>query len=216
MPPGRNSATGIAGRRTTSCSGTTAAPCTWPWATTTSRSGGTWNARPSWAARAAMSANSKPEAKPRPTRMNRILKTLATAGLFSVAAFGSGAFAQSWPERPITWIVGGAAGGPTDAVARTIAQQVSTKLGQPIVIENIGGAGGTIASAKVARAKADGYTFLVGHVGYVAAAPSLYTKLDYNPVKDFDAVFRIPDIPGVIVVNPRSPYKTLAEMLAWA
>jgi tripartite-type tricarboxylate transporter receptor subunit TctC len=148
--------------------------------------------------------------------MNISLKQLACAGVVSLAAIGTGANAQAWPNKPITWIVGGAAGGPTDAVARTVAQQVSVKLGQSIVIENIGGAGGTIASTKVARAKPDGYTFLVGHVGYVAAAPSLYTKLEYNPVKDFDAIFRIPDIPGVVVVNANSPYKTLAEMLAYA
>lgn len=148
--------------------------------------------------------------------MNHFFETLAAAALVALTATTGTAFAQAWPNKPITWIVGGAAGGPTDALARNIAQQVSLKLGHPIVIENIGGAGGTIATSKVARAKPDGYTFLVGHVGYVAAAPSLYLKLDYNPVKDLDAIFRFPDIPGVIVVNPNAPFKTLPEMLAWA
>ena len=148
--------------------------------------------------------------------MMNFLKTLAVTGIACIAAGGSAAFAQAWPAKPITWIVGGVAGGPTDALARNVAQQVSLKLGQAIVIENIGGAGGTIATTKVVRAKPDGYTFLVGHVGYVAAAPSLYAKLDYNPVKDLEAIFRIPDIPGVVVVNPNAPFKTLPEMLAWA
>ena len=85
-----------------------------------------------------------------------------------------------------------AAGGPTDAMARDIAQRTSTQLGQQIIIENVPGAGGTIGAAKAARSAPDGYSFLVGHMGYMGAAPSLYKKLAYDPVKDFEAVFRFP------------------------
>jgi len=123
---------------------------------------------------------------------------------------------ENYPARPITWIVGGAAGGPTDAVARTMGERMAKALGQSVVIENVGGAGGTIATAKAARAKPDGYTFLLGHVGYVAAAPSLYKKLDYDPTVDFDAVLRFPDIPGVVLVNPSSNFKSLADLIDYA
>ena len=97
-----------------------------------------------------------------------------------------GAHAQAYPTKPITWIVPFAAGGPTDALARSIAERVAREIGQPIVIDNSAGAGGTIGAAKAARAAPDGYTMLVGHMGYMGAAPSLYKKLTYDPVKDFE------------------------------
>jgi len=121
----------------------------------------------------------------------------------------------AYPERAITWIVPFAAGGPTDAMARNIANRVSQELGQSIVIENAAGAGGTIGSTKAARAEPDGYTFLVGHIGYMAAAPSLYSRLSYDPVKDFDAVFRFPDTPLVLLVGDGSPYRSVSELIAY-
>lgn len=152
--------------------------------------------------------------KPHTYRSAARIRLHAVAALlaWSTAGWASG----SWPERPITWVVGGAAGGPTDAIARAVAQAVSEKLGQPIVIENVGGAGGTIATTKVAKSKADGYTFLIGHVGYIAAAPSLYRSLPYDPVKNLDAVMRLPDIPAVVVVHAKAPFNTLQEMLDYA
>lgn len=125
-------------------------------------------------------------------------------------------FAQSYPERPVTWIVPFAAGGPTDGMARMIAAEVSKELKQPIVVENVGGAGGQIGAAKASNAKPDGYTFLVGHFGYMAAAPSLYKKMKFDPVKDFDAVFRFPDTPLVLLVGSGSKYKTVDEMIDFA
>jgi tripartite-type tricarboxylate transporter receptor subunit TctC len=123
---------------------------------------------------------------------------------------------QNWPAKPITWVVPFAAGGPTDAMARDIADKVGKQVGQQVVIENLGGAGGTIGAAKAARAPSDGYTFLVGHMGYMGAAPSLYKKLAYDPVKDFDAVFRFPDTPLVLLVPKSSPYKSAADLIAAA
>lgn len=142
--------------------------------------------------------------------------TKQIVGLALVAASAAVA-AQSYPNRPVTWIVPHSAGGPTDALARNIADRVSRELGQPIIIENVPGAGGTIGTAKVARTlPADGYSFIVGHVGYMAAAPALYPKLPYDPIKDFDAVFRFPDTPMVLLVNTSSPYKTAADLIEHA
>ncbi|WP_423199373.1 MULTISPECIES: Bug family tripartite tricarboxylate transporter substrate binding protein [unclassified Cupriavidus] len=124
--------------------------------------------------------------------------------------------AQTYPAKAVTWIVPFAAGGPTDALARNIAERVARELGQPIVIENTPGAGGTVGAAKAARAPADGYTMLVGHVGYMAAAPSLYNKLAYDPVKDFEGVFRFPDTPLVLLVGAGSPYKTVQDLVTFA
>lgn len=144
----------------------------------------------------------------------KFIKTLAAAAAVFCAAQAT--HAQAWPAKAITWIVPFAAGGPTDAMARDIADKVSKQIGQPIVIENAAGAGGTIGAAKAARANADGYTFLVGHMGYMGAGPSLYKKLGYDPVKDFEAVFRFPDTPLVLLVGANSPFKGAADLIAAA
>jgi tripartite-type tricarboxylate transporter receptor subunit TctC len=124
--------------------------------------------------------------------------------------------AQSYPSRPVVWINPSAAGGPTDGLGRAISEPIARIIGQPIVTENVPGAGGTIGTAKPARAPADGYTFVVGHVGYIAAAVSLYKQLPYDPVRDLEPVFRMPSMPGVLVVNPEAPYKTLTELIEYA
>ena len=145
-----------------------------------------------------------------------VLKTAAAAVTLAFAATAPNAQAQAWPTKVITWIVPFAAGGPTDGMARDMAAHVSNQLGQQIIIENAAGAGGTIGSAKAARAAPDGYTFLVGHLGYMGAAPSLYKKLGYDPVKSFDAVMRFPDTPMVLLVPKSSPYKNAAELIDFA
>lgn len=144
----------------------------------------------------------------------KFIKTLAAAAAVFCAA--QVAHAQAWPAKTLTWIVPFAAGGPTDAMARDIADKVSKQIGQTIVIENAAGAGGTIGAGKAARANADGYTFLVGHMGYMGAGPSLYKKLSYDPVKDFEAVFRFPDTPLVLLVGANSPFKSAADLIAAA
>jgi tripartite-type tricarboxylate transporter receptor subunit TctC len=101
-------------------------------------------------------------------------------------------------------------------MARDIAAHVARQIGQQIIIENAGGAGGTIGAGKAAKAQPDGYTFLVGHLGYMGAAPSIYKKLSYDPVKDFEAVFRFPDTPMVLLVPKSSPYKTAAQLIEFA
>jgi tripartite-type tricarboxylate transporter receptor subunit TctC len=147
-------------------------------------------------------------------RMNRREFAAAAAGL--ALTVNGIARAQAYPTRPVVWINPSAAGGPTDGLGRAISDPLSKLIGQPIITENVPGAGGTIGTTKAARAAADGYTFLVGHVGYIAAAVSLYKQLPYDPVKDLDAVFRMPSMPGVLVVNPQAPYKTLQELIDYA
>jgi tripartite-type tricarboxylate transporter receptor subunit TctC len=139
----------------------------------------------------------------------------ATAAL-TLFACATASHAQAWPTKTLTWIVPFAAGGPTDAMARDIADKVSKNIGQQIIIENAGGAGGTIGAGKAAKAAPDGYTFLVGHLGYMAAAPSLYKKLTYDPVKDFEPVLRFPDTPLVLLVPKSSPHKSAADLIAYA
>ena len=141
----------------------------------------------------------------------RSLKTVLCA-LAAVAAMGA-AHAQTYPAKPITWIVPFSAGGPTDALARSIAEHVAREVGQPIVIDNAPGAGGTIGAAKAARATPDGYTMLVGHMGYMGAAPALYKKLSYDPVKDFEPVFRFPDTPLVLMVRKEHPAKDIRGLI---
>lgn len=138
------------------------------------------------------------------------------AATLALALAGLGAQAQTWPGKTLTWIVPFSAGGPTDAMARDIADKVARQIGQQIIIENAAGAGGTIGAAKAAKASPDGYTFLVGHLGYMAAAPSLYKKLAYDPARDFDPVFRFPDTPLVLLVPKNSPFKTVDELIAFA
>lgn len=143
-------------------------------------------------------------------------KTAAATLALALAGLGVQAQAQTWPGKTLTWIVPFSAGGPTDAMARDIADKVARQIGQQIIIENAAGAGGTIGAAKAAKASPDGYTFLVGHLGYMAAAPSLYKKLAYDPARDFDPVFRFPDTPLVLLVPRSSPFKTVDELIAFA
>lgn len=146
----------------------------------------------------------------------RLRNTLLALGAAMATLAAPLAQAQAWSAKPITWIVPFAAGGPTDAMARDIAERTGKQIGQPILIENAPGAGGTVGATKAAKAAPDGYTFLVGHMGYMGAAPSLYKKLAYDPVRDFDAVFRFPDTPMVLMVGAQSPFKDAAALVAYA
>ena len=128
----------------------------------------------------------------------------------------TGAFAQAWPAKPIRLMVPFPPGGSTDIVARIVAQKLSERLGQPIVIENRGGAGGTLGTAVAAKAAPDGYTLAVASTSTHVVAPGVYAKLDYDPVKDFAPVALMAVSPYLLVVNPSVPAKTLQELLALA
>jgi tripartite-type tricarboxylate transporter receptor subunit TctC len=121
----------------------------------------------------------------------------------------------SYPIKPIRLIVPFTPGGSTDILARAIGQELSKAWGQPVVVENVPGAGGSIGADKVAKAPADGYTLLMGHIGTLAVNPSLYPKLPYNPVKDFAAVAWVARVPNVLVVHSSTPARDFKEFLAW-
>ena len=123
--------------------------------------------------------------------------------------------AQSWPEKPITFVVPFAAGGGTDAFARPLAAQLDMQLGTRVLIENRAGAGGTVGASQASKAAPDGYTFFVG-AAHHAIAPALYHNLDYNLEKDFIPVALIARPPQVVVVNPdKVTAKTLAEFITY-
>src|SRR5262249_31292297 len=121
----------------------------------------------------------------------------------------------AYPSRPITIVVPAAAGGPTDVFARMFAESMSRSLGQQIVVENVGGAAGTIGMARVAKSPADGYTLAVWHIAQ-AIAPALYDNLRYDVIADFDSIGRITDVPMTIVGKANLAPKTATELIAWA
>jgi len=147
-------------------------------------------------------------------RMRRIIHAsvyaaIALSSLFSAAA-------QDYPTRPITLVVPYAAGGGNDAMARIVADRMSAALGQQIVIENRGGAGGSIATRQVARAEPDGYTLGLGGTGTLAIDPTLYPNVGYDPRKDFAPIGLIATSALVVLVHPALPAKNIPELIALA
>jgi len=120
--------------------------------------------------------------------------------------------AQGYPNKPVRVVVGFPAGGPTDVIARLVAQKLSDSLGHQFFVENIGGAGGNTAAGQVARIAPDGYTIMVISTGFVVN-PSLYAKVPYDPIKDFTPVTLVAVSPNVVVVSPQVPVKTLPELV---
>jgi tripartite-type tricarboxylate transporter receptor subunit TctC len=141
-----------------------------------------------------------------------MLKKLVLACACLAAALG--ASAQDFPTRTITIVVPFAAGGPTDTVTRLLSQSMTKTLGQTVIVENVGGAGGTIGVEKVARAKPDGYTLLLMHIG-ISTAPSLYRNLRYDPLKDLDPVGLVTDVPMTIIGKKDFPPKDMKELIAY-
>ena len=137
---------------------------------------------------------------------------LALAAAVSLAG---AAQAQTYPQRPINMVVPFAAGGPTDIVARIVAENMSKTLGQQIVIENVAGAGGTTGITRASQAKPDGYTIMMGHMGTHGAAPALYPNLKYDPTKDFEPVGMAAGTPILIVAKKNFPAKDLKEMVTY-
>ncbi len=140
--------------------------------------------------------------------MKRLLAVVAALAL-------AGPSLAAYPERPITMVVPFAAGGPTDVVARIVAENMSRTLGQQIVVENVAGAGGTTGSLRVAQAAPDGYTIEMGHMGTHGAAPAAYPDLKYDPLKDFEPVGLAAGTPILVVAKKDFPAKTLQEFMAY-
>ncbi|MES2941002.1 MAG: tripartite tricarboxylate transporter substrate binding protein [Pseudomonadota bacterium] len=124
--------------------------------------------------------------------------------------------ADAFPSRPMRIIVPFTPGGSSDVLARAIGVELGKALRQPVVIENVPGAGGSLGAEKAARSPADGYTLLMGHIGTLAINPSLYPKLGYDPVRSFAPVAWIARVPNVLVVNASVPAKDLKELIALA
>jgi tripartite-type tricarboxylate transporter receptor subunit TctC len=141
---------------------------------------------------------------------NKLTVFIASLLLLSVAPIG----AQDYPTKVITMIVPFAAGGPTDTVARLTTVPMSKTLKQQVIVENVGGAGGTIAANRVAKASPDGYTILIHHIG-MATSPALYRKLPFNPLTDFEPIGLINEVPMTMVAKKDFPAKDLKELIAY-
>lgn len=140
------------------------------------------------------------------------VSALTVAGLGS---FATPVSAQEWPTRPVRMINPFAAGSAVDVVARLLADRMSKDVGQQFLVENRTGASGNIGTEVAARSKPDGYTFLVGSPGTMAINPALFDSLPYDALKDFVPVSHLVSFPQVLVVNPKIPVKTVAELIAW-
>jgi tripartite-type tricarboxylate transporter receptor subunit TctC len=145
--------------------------------------------------------------QPRALR-NVVLAMALVAGLGRAAA-------QDYPNRPITLVVPFPPGGSTSIVARTVSDKMSEVLGQSIVIDNRGGAGGTVGSRAVSKSAPDGYTILLGYTGTLAIGPTLYGNVGYDPRKDFEPIGRIGTAPNTLVVHPSLPVHSVAELIAY-
>jgi tripartite-type tricarboxylate transporter receptor subunit TctC len=141
-----------------------------------------------------------------------MMKKFALAGAALLLALG--ASAQDYPNRSVTMIVPYAAGGPTDTVARVLAQAMTKPIGQTVVVENRPSAGGVLGPELVKNAKPDGYTILIHHIG-MATTPTLYRALRYNPLTDFEYVGLINDVPMTIIGKPGLPPSNLKELIAY-
>ena len=142
------------------------------------------------------------------------MKRLISAAIVAVLANCALASAQTFPSRPITIIVPFAAGGPTDALARIIGERMRQSLGQPIVVEDVTGAGGTIGVGRAVHAAPDGYTLSIGHLGTHVINGAIY-PLNFDLVKDFEPVATIATNPMMVVSKNDIPAKNLSELIAW-
>jgi tripartite-type tricarboxylate transporter receptor subunit TctC len=135
--------------------------------------------------------------------------------LLALVCFGTTAAAQSWPDRPLTLVVPFAAGGGIDATARVQALALSEVLGQSVIVENIGAAGGTVGSARVAKSAPDGYTFLIGNSGTHAYSQSLYKKRPYDAAADFEPIALVSESPRILIVRKDLPVGNLQDFVAY-
>jgi tripartite-type tricarboxylate transporter receptor subunit TctC len=140
--------------------------------------------------------------------MKRLL--LATTAALTL----TGAFAQNYPTKPVTFVVPFAAGGPTDKVARDLAEAMRKPLGGQIIVENVAGAGGTLGQTKVAKAAPDGYTLLLAHIA-MATSPALYRNLQYKTLEDFEYLGLINEVPMTLIARPNLPANNYGDLTKW-
>ena len=147
------------------------------------------------------------------TRLTAVTRAFAAAACVALAL---PAMAQTWPSGPITLVIPFAAGSGTDSVARTVAQKLSERLKQPVLVDPKPGASAQIAAEFVAKAKPDGYTLFMSTNTAHSSNPSLFNKLRYEPIKDFTPIARVGELPFAIAVNPALPVKTIKELIDYA
>jgi tripartite-type tricarboxylate transporter receptor subunit TctC len=145
-----------------------------------------------------------------------MLKMMLTAAVACVLMPPGAVHAQQWPTRPVTMVVGFAAGGTTDLLGRIVAQRVGEVLGQPIVVENVGGAGGVVGSLRIAQAKPDGSQVLFGGLGTLVLNQMLYKKPPYDTLADFVPVALVAEVPLVLLTRKTLPVNSLQEFIAYA
>ena len=146
----------------------------------------------------------------------RSIATLLRAVLFGALVLASAqAGAAGFPEKPLTLIVPFAAGGPTDVLARVIAESLGKNLGQTVIVENTPGAGGTVGNTRASRAAPDGYTLLIGNVGTLAVTATLYRNLSYDVLRDFIPVASVGDAPQIVSARKDFPALGLDEFAAY-
>jgi tripartite-type tricarboxylate transporter receptor subunit TctC len=144
------------------------------------------------------------------------MKTLMKVAAFAAAMMlGGHAGAQAWPDHPLTMVIPFAAGGPTDVLGRVMAQRMGEVLGQQVIVENVGGAGGMSGAARVAQSTPDGYTFVLGTVGTHAQGQTLYKKPLYNAATDFSPVALIARVPIVLITRKDLPVNNFKEFVAY-
>ena len=143
-------------------------------------------------------------------------RALGMLGLPLLARTGPAWAAEDFPARPVRILVPFTPGGSSDILARAIGQELGRGWAQPVVVENLPGAGGTLASERAARAQADGHTLFMGHTGTLAVNPALYPKLRFEPLKAFAPVAAVARVPNVLVVHPGVPATSLAELVAYS
>ena len=140
------------------------------------------------------------------------LKQLFAAGVLGLTALG--AAAQNYPSKPVTIIVPFAAGGPSDTVARQLAQAMTKSMGGTVIVENVPGVGGNLGVDKVAKAAPDGYSVVLHHIG-MSTSPTLYRKMNYNPLTDFEYIGQIVDVPMTVVGNNNFPPNNYPELITY-
>lgn len=146
-----------------------------------------------------------------------MIRTITKRALLTTAAavlLAPSAFAQAYPDKPITMIIPFSAGGPTDTVGRIFAQSMTAYLKQQVIVENVGGAGGTLGAARVARSEPNGYTIFLHHIGQ-STAPALYRKLSYNAADDFTPIGLVADVPMTLVARKDFPAADLKGLISY-
>src|SRR5215472_13197398 len=139
---------------------------------------------------------------------------IASVALAGLMLAGGLAVAQEWPAKPITLVVPFAAGGTTDLVGRPLAQSLAARLGQSVIVDNRAGAGGTIGAGIAAKSPADGYTLFLATIAHTIA-PGIYKNLPYDFEQDFEPITVVGEVPNVLIVNPKVPAQTTAELIAY-